>query len=126
MKKLFLFVMVAVISVSAYCYQTTDGNSVQTHSSECSCCESNGCTEAVAEPTTSTSEAESSVSEAPSAQNRYGYKTCYMCHGSGVCSTCNGKGWFYSPYGTGKIACPNCSNGKCRTCNGTGKVYGVL
>jgi len=52
------------------------------------------------------------------------YKTCHICQGDGVCPTCNGKGWYYNSYGTGKVACPNCSNGKCWKCNGTGKVLG--
>ena len=53
------------------------------------------------------------------------YKDCHICHGSGVCSTCGGKGWYNNPYGTGRVECSNCSKtGKCRTCNGTGKVLG--
>lgn len=52
------------------------------------------------------------------------YKTCHICHGSGVCSTCNGKGWYNNPYGTGTVTCTLCNKGKCRNCNGTGKVLG--
>jgi hypothetical protein len=52
------------------------------------------------------------------------YKDCHICHGSGVCSTCNGKGWYSNPYGTGTVTCTLCNKGKCRTCNGTGKVQG--
>ena len=58
---------------------------------------------------------------------RYGYIDCHLCHGSGTCQTCNGKGWYYSPYGTGTVTCPNCCSGhvgKCGKCCGTGKVYG--
>lgn len=51
---------------------------------------------------------------------------CHLCGGSGKCSTCNGKGWYESPFGTGPIACPNCyggnQSGKCSKCNGTGKT----
>ena len=64
---------------------------------------------------------------------RYGWKTCHICHGSGVCTTCNGKGYFYGGFGIGEpIPCPNCliqngvRTGKCRTCSGKGKVYGLL
>lgn len=53
----------------------------------------------------------------------WGDKECYMCHGSGVCQTCNGKGWYRSMFGD-NIVCPNCSDGKCGTCHGTGSVYG--
>ena len=57
----------------------------------------------------------------------YGEKDCPLCKGSGTCQTCNGKGWYYSPYGTGTVTCPNCCSGhvgKCGKCCGTGKVYG--
>lgn len=51
---------------------------------------------------------------------------CHLCGGSGKCSTCNGKGWYESPFGTGPIACPNCyggnQSGKCSKCKGTGKT----
>lgn len=57
----------------------------------------------------------------------YGEKDCPLCKGSGTCQTCNGKGWYYSSYGTGTVTCPNCCSGhvgKCSKCCGTGKVYG--
>lgn len=64
--------------------------------------------------------------------DRYGYKDCYICHGSGTCETCNGKGWYYGSAGVGQLSCPNCyidssgrRTGKCGTCQGTGKVYGL-
>lgn len=51
---------------------------------------------------------------------------CHLCGGSGKCSTCKGKGWYESPFGTGPIACPNCyggnQSGKCSKCKGTGKT----
>lgn len=48
---------------------------------------------------------------------------CHFCHGSGRCSTCNGKGWVYNEFGLdGTHDCPNCYNGNCSHCNGTGKV----
>ena len=63
------------------------------------------------------------TNEAP----QFGYVNvdCPLCNHSGECSTCNGKGWYYSPYGTGTIDCPNCDrnhNGKCNMCHGTGQV----
>ena len=51
---------------------------------------------------------------------------CHLCRGSGKCNTCNGKGWYESPFGTGPIACPNCyggnQSGKCSKCKGPGKT----
>lgn len=60
-------------------------------------------------------------------QPEYGYveRDCPSCFGDGVCSTCNGKGYYSGSYGTGSILCPNCDhdhNGKCKMCHGTGKV----
>ena len=57
----------------------------------------------------------------------YGEKDCPLCHGTGTCQTCGGKGWYYSSYGTGTVTCPNCCSGhvgKCSKCCGTGKTYG--
>ena len=63
---------------------------------------------------------------------RYGYKDCHLCHGWGVCSTCNGKGYNYNEIGArGAHECPNCFNvnghasGKCSQCQGSGHVYGL-
>ena len=63
---------------------------------------------------------------------RYGYRKCTLCKGSGTCSTCEGKGYFYSNYGVGeKNVCPNCwrkdgkPSGKCASCRGKGTVYGI-
>lgn len=49
-------------------------------------------------------------------------KDCHLCHGSGKCSTCNGKHYYLNPL-TGKyITCPNCKpDGACSACGGTGK-----
>ncbi len=126
MKKIFILAVVAVISISAYCYQDSNNNLSQSHSVECGCCQICHSYDVVANSAETANNTEVCVSMSPSEQNTYGYKTCYMCHGSGKCNTCNGKGWYYSPFGTGKIACPNCTDGKCRTCNGSGKVYGIL
>lgn len=66
-------------------------------------------------------------SSGPRYESRYGDKDCYSCHGSGVCPTCNGKGWYRSSFGD-NCKCPNCEYGKpgvCNTCHGRGKVYGV-
>lgn len=49
-------------------------------------------------------------------------KDCSLCHGSGKCSTCNGKHTYYNGL-TGKyLECPNCKpNGACSSCGGSGK-----
>lgn len=63
---------------------------------------------------------------------RYGNKECHLCHGSGVCSTCNGHGYSDNKFGVqGVHECPNClrvnghASGKCSTCQGSGQVYGL-
>ena len=63
---------------------------------------------------------------------RYGNKDCHLCHGNGVCSTCNGKGYNYNGFGVqGTHECPNClrvngrASGKCSQCQGSGHVYGL-
>ena len=63
---------------------------------------------------------------------RYGNKDCRLCHGNGVCSTCNGKGYDYNEFGVqGTHECPNClringhASGKCSQCQGSGHVYGL-
>lgn len=76
---------------------------------------------------TNTNTSNRTIEKAKEQNERYGYIDCHLCHGSGTCSTCNGKGWYYSPYGTGTVECPNCcysNKGKCGKCCGTGKVYG--
>lgn len=64
-------------------------------------------------------------------KNRYGYKDCHLCRGSGICSSCGGSG-FQSSMTGGRIPCANCKldsnghrTGKCGGCGGTGKVYGL-
>ena len=57
------------------------------------------------------------------------YTTCRICGGSGVCTSCNGRGgeWRSSGYYTGSgsqtwINCPSCNGSKrCFNCHGTGK-----
>lgn len=63
---------------------------------------------------------------------RFGNKECHLCHGNGVCSTCNGKGYNYNEFGVrGTHECPNClringrATGKCSQCQGSGHVYGL-
>lgn len=63
---------------------------------------------------------------------RYGNKDCHLCHGNGICSTCNGKGYDYNGFGVrGTHECPNClrvngnASGKCSQCQGSGHVYGL-
>lgn len=47
--------------------------------------------------------------------------SCSSCQGSGKCSTCNGKHWYYG-IGGSKVTCPNCTpNGACSSCGGSGK-----
>lgn len=47
--------------------------------------------------------------------------SCSSCQGSGKCSTCNGKHWYYG-IGGSKVTCPNCTpNGACSFCGGSGK-----
>lgn len=51
---------------------------------------------------------------------------CTHCAHSGKCSTCNGKGYYYSSFGLTKtVDCPNCDGfktGRCRHCHGTGTI----
>lgn len=68
----------------------------------------------------------------PDSSDRYGYNTCHICKGTGVCPSCSGNGYFSNPYTTGYVNCPHCvrdsrgnNTGKCSTCKGTGKVYGI-
>lgn len=64
-------------------------------------------------------------------RERYGNKDCYICHGSGRCTTCNGNGYVSNGLSTGSRECPNCflenmrRTGKCSTCQGRGSVYGL-
>lgn len=49
-------------------------------------------------------------------------KTCRVCHGSGTCNNCGGRGWV-SRIGMGKDGpCPVCPNhnGRCSSCGGRG------
>lgn len=62
--------------------------------------------------------------------DKYGDKQCHICHGRGICPTCNGHGVYTS--GSGFSAeCPNClieggrRTGKCSRCQGRGTVYGI-
>lgn len=62
---------------------------------------------------------------------RYGYKDCFLCHGNGICISCQGKGYNYNFGSKGAHTCPNClmvngqATGECIQCQGTGKVYGL-
>jgi hypothetical protein len=56
-------------------------------------------------------------------RDEYGYVSCPQCHGSGKCSTCNGRGTVISTYTQEWDDCVNCSNGKCTKCGGSGQVY---
>lgn len=51
-------------------------------------------------------------------------KRCHLCAGTGICTTCNGRGLMINSY-TGQYQdCPNCHAplaGKCHSCGGTGR-----
>ena len=51
-------------------------------------------------------------------------KRCHLCAGTGICTTCNGRGLMINSY-TGKYQdCPNChapKEGKCHSCGGSGR-----
>jgi len=65
-----------------------------------------------------------STSSTPKSKQKYVTKeeSCPQCHGSGLCSTCNGKGLVISTYTQKWAPCPNCTNGKCTRCGGSGKI----
>lgn len=60
----------------------------------------------------------------------WGNKDCHLCHGTGTCQTCNGKGTHLVNGQTS--TCTNCwlengsRTGKCSICQGKGTVYGTL
>ena len=63
-------------------------------------------------------------------EERYGDVDCYLCKGTGDCSSCKGRGYIWG-IGMTKLKCPNCleingcPSGKCSKCKGTGLVYGL-
>jgi hypothetical protein len=74
----------------------------------------------------STSYSTSSSSTHSSMSDRYGYKSCPVCHGSGQCQSCNKYGVATSPYSGTHYECGVCGGThRCRTCQGTGKIYGL-
>lgn len=77
-------------------------------------------------PTTSTN----SSSSRSNTNDRYGYRDCPGCFGTGTCQTCGGDGLSDSRYtgGYNNIECPNCCSsrpGKCGRCCGSKQVYGL-
>lgn len=64
-------------------------------------------------------------------EERYGDKDCHSCHRTGVCSTCNGKGYAANSMTSGYHECPNCykingkSSGRCGLCQGKGTIFGL-
>lgn len=65
-------------------------------------------------------------SSRPRNSDRYGYKDCHRCFGSGKCQTCSGRGYTNNPLTGNYIDCPNCyRSGKCSICGGTGQTYGI-
>lgn len=76
---------------------------------------------------TSGSSSSSTVGTSSYEPTQYGYVNvdCPQCHHLGTCQTCLGRGYYYSPFGTGTVECPNCDrnhNGKCNMCHGTGQI----
>ena len=62
----------------------------------------------------------SSVDMSPN--NSHIDKNCQYCGGGGGCSSCNGTGLKYNPYGGYYEECPSCRGSKrCFNCRGTGK-----
>lgn len=54
--------------------------------------------------------------------NNYQSATCKYCHGTGRCSSCNGKGYKFNPYSGEDDQCPSCfGNGRCFNCHGSGR-----
>ena len=54
--------------------------------------------------------------------NNYQSSTCKYCHGTGRCSSCNGKGYKFNPYSGEDDRCPSCfGNGRCFNCHGSGR-----
>lgn len=61
----------------------------------------------------------SSVDMSPN--NSHIDKKCGYCGGGGGCSSCNGTGVKYNPWGGGYDTCPSCNgSGRCFNCRGTG------
>ena len=49
------------------------------------------------------------------------HRPCAGCGGSGLCSMCNGKGWYKNMYGGDYYQCSSCGgSGRCRVCHGKG------
>jgi hypothetical protein len=47
---------------------------------------------------------------------------CKYCHGTGNCSSCNGKGYKFNSYSGHDDTCPSCNgSGRCFNCRGTGR-----
>ena len=72
---------------------------------------------------------DSSIGSKSYYNNRYDYKDCHICKGSGTCQTCNGRGIQHNSFGLNDSKCANClikngmRTGKCSSCGGTGKIY---
>lgn len=64
-----------------------------------------------------------------SGHSNRGQQSCKICHGTGLCQTCNGSGWVTNPYTSKDSPCSTCNDkygtgpnrGKCWSCHGTGK-----
>jgi hypothetical protein len=69
----------------------------------------------------------SNPTSTPSSEPQHGSnikeETCPICHGTGTCETCLGRGWRNNPYSGQSQVCPTCNGNKiCWKCNGTGKI----
>lgn len=91
---------------------------------------------ASSQQTTQTSSSQSKASSSNSQSNSYTpeyglrdvWVQCWVCHGSGKCSHCNGNGQYISTRGDGCFnsldKCQPCyGSGRCQMCNGTGGHY---
>ena len=49
------------------------------------------------------------------------HRPCSGCGGSGMCTMCNGKGWYKNTYSGDIYNCSSCGgSGRCRVCHGKG------
>lgn len=91
---------------------------------------------ASSQQTTQTSSSQSKTSSSSSQSNTYTpeyglrdvWVQCWVCHGSGKCSHCNGNGQYVSTRYDGSFnsldKCQPCyGSGRCQMCNGTGGHY---
>lgn len=50
-------------------------------------------------------------------------RTCSGCGGLGLCTMCNGKGWYKNLYSGDVYRCTSCNgSGQCKVCHGKGQI----